>query len=94
MRFTKGQNYRLTEIGGALVISAADMNVKDRKSTPLVIADAGALITYLDRFFFERENGKTLKDAHELALRTAHIPLVSRATEIAPAIPLEVKKET
>lgn len=85
MKFTKGQNYRVTEIDGALVISAADINVKDRKSHPLIIADAGALLTYLDRFFFERENGRSLKDAHELALRTAHIPLVGKPIEVKPS---------
>lgn len=81
MIFIKGQNYKLTETMGALVITAADIKVKDPAAKPLCLADAGALLTYLDRYFFEREAGKSMTDAHDLALRTAHIPLVGKAPD-------------
>lgn len=73
MNFIKGQNYKLTETAGALVITASDTTVKDESAKPLCIADAGALLTYLDRYFFERERGTLITDAHDLALRTAQI---------------------
>lgn len=73
MRFGKGKNYKLTEIAGALVITDVSVKLTDRTQQPLIVADAGPLLTYMDRFFFEREQGKNLRDAHDAAMKTAQI---------------------
>lgn len=73
MIFAKGKNYKLTEIGGALVITDVRVKLTDPKQQPLIIADAGPLLTYMDRYFFEREAGKSLRDAHARAMKTAQI---------------------
>lgn len=81
MNFEKGKNYKLVEIAGALVITDTTQNVKDLTARPLVIADAGRLLTYLDRYVYERELGTPLRDAHEQAMKTAQITLVLPCTE-------------
>lgn len=81
MNFIKEKNYKLVEIAGALVITDVNQNVKDLTATPLIIADAGRLLTYLDRYFYERELGAPLRDAHEQAMKTAQITLVLPCTE-------------
>jgi len=76
MRFDKGQGYKLHEMNDALVITASSTTVANGK--PLCLADAPTLLVYLDRYFYERENGKSRLDAHSLALSSAQI------TEIKP----------
>lgn len=73
MRFAKGKNYKLIEIDGALIICDGDQHVFHKKQIPLLVADAGPLLTYLDRFFFEREKGTNIRDAHDLAMKTAQV---------------------
>lgn len=73
MIFEKEKIYKLIEIEGALVITDTRNNVADVKAQPLIVADAGPLLTYLDRYFFEREKGTPLREAHELAMKTAQI---------------------
>lgn len=74
MRFYKGKNYKLIEFDGGMVITESNQNLKNEPTAkPLIIADAGALLTYLDRYFFEREQGKGLQYAHDKAMNTAQI---------------------
>lgn len=74
MVFDKEKNYLLVEIDHALVI-LDDITAKPPTVShqPLLIADAGTLLTYLDRYFFEREHGATLAEAHDRAMKTAKI---------------------
>lgn len=81
MKFAKAKNYKLVEIAGALIITDTTQNVKDATAKPLIIADAGRLLTYLDRYVYERELGTPLRDAHEQAMKTAQITLVRPCTE-------------
>lgn len=76
MLFKKEKNYKLVELAGALVICDVDQRVKDLTAKPLIVADAGRLLTYLDRYFFEREKGTPFRDAHDLALKTAQITTI------------------
>jgi len=76
MNFTKGRMYRVTETAGALVIHEPNQKVRDLTAKSLIIADAGACLTYLDRYFFEREKGTDRREAHEKALATAQITVI------------------
>lgn len=76
MRFAPGKIYKLTEIPGGLVITDFDQKVKDPSARPLVVADAEKLLTYLDRYIFERNKGTDWKDAHHAALHTANVTKV------------------
>lgn len=76
MIFTKGKTYKLVEIRGALVICDRDEKVKGQQAMPLMIGDAGHLLTYLDRYFFEREKGTPVREAHQAALNTAQITII------------------
>lgn len=81
MNFTKGKIYKLVELRGALVICDRDEKVKGQQAQPLMIGDAGPLLTYLDRYFFEREKGTELREAHDIALKTAQITIVRPCAE-------------
>jgi hypothetical protein len=48
---------------------------------PLMIGDAGQVLTYLDRYFFEREKGTAMREAHELALASASITIIRPASD-------------
>lgn len=69
-----------------LAHEATDMRVEDTHGSyrqvlganPLIIADSPALLVYLDRYVRERERGNTLKDAHDLAMKTAGITIVNK----------------
>lgn len=76
MIFIKGKNYKLIEFGDGLIITEVQHKLNDPNAKPLIMADAGTLLTYLDRFFFEREGGKSLKDAHDCAMNTAQITTI------------------
>lgn len=76
MKFVKGKNYKLIEFGDGLIITEVQHNLSDPAAKPLIVADAGRLLTYLDRFFYEREAGKSLKDAHDQAMNTAQITTI------------------
>lgn len=76
MKFAKDKNYKLIEFGDGLIITEVQHNLSDKNAKPLIVADAGRLLTYLDRFFYEREDGKSLKDAHDLAMNTAQITAI------------------
>lgn len=79
MIFAKGKTYKLVEMPNALIITEMNIKVGEQKGSevqPLMLGDAGPLLTYLDRFFYERENGRDLKTAHDLALKTAQITKV------------------
>lgn len=91
MNFSKGKSYKLVELKGALVITDSDKNVTD--GNPLIIADAGTLLTYLDRYFFERELGKELRVAHDLAMKTAGITKV-RPPVMPPMSPWPFPKKS
>lgn len=85
MNFEKEKTYRLTEIAGALVIGDANVSVKDPNAKPLVVATAGRLLTYLDRYFFEREKGTPLREAHDKAMKTAQITIILPPAPKKPA---------
>lgn len=72
MKFTpKDKMYKLVESEHMLAIVESTMNVKG--GNPLIIGHVGDIITYLDRFLYERERGLDLRAAHEAALKTANI---------------------
>lgn len=87
MIFAKDKNYKVTEIDRALIISDTWLNIglgsKEHPAQPLMIGGAGPVLTYLDRFFFEREKGADLRTAHDLAMKTAGITaIVPKGTTI------------
>lgn len=63
----KGKQYKIIEIDHALVI--CDPMVKMKAGQPLAMGDAGNMITYLDRYFWERENGADMNTAADAALK-------------------------
>jgi hypothetical protein len=73
MIYSRGKFYKLTAFKGGLVITDGEDNLKDPTAAPLCKADAGRMLSYLDRFLFEREHGASLNDAHKAALKTAQI---------------------
>lgn len=87
MNFSKGRMYRVTETAGALVIHEPNQKVRDLTARALIIADAGACLTYLDRYFFEREKGTDRREAHEKALASAQITVIRPQPDIAPKTP-------
>lgn len=79
MIFAPNKNYKLIELPNGLVIVEVGNNQIEKLfpgAQPLMIGDAGPLLTYMDRYFFERQNGKTLAEAHDLAMKTAGITKV------------------
>lgn len=80
MIFRKGKIYKVVELRGALVICDHDEKVQGQHAQPLMIGDAGPLLTYLDRYIFEREKGTLLQEAHELALKTAQVTAMKPST--------------
>lgn len=74
MIFAKGKTYKVLEMPDCLVITSSYQQV--RGASPLVLADASAMLVYLERFVVEREGGKTRIEAHDLALKTAGITIV------------------
>lgn len=81
MIFTKGKIYKVVELRGALVICDRDEKVKGQQAQPLMVGDAGPVLTYLDRYFFEREKGTPMREAHETALKTAQITIIKPCSE-------------
>ena len=71
MRFLKDQLYKVVEMDSALVI--IDANDQVTKAQPLMAGQAGHVLSYLDRYFWEREHGTPEILAHERALNTANL---------------------
>lgn len=61
----EGRMYKLIEIDHALMI--CDPLVSVRTGQPLILGTAADVMTYLDRYFWEREHGATLAVAHQRA---------------------------
>lgn len=73
MLFAKGKMYKVIEIRGGLAIIDINDNVKGQNACPLMAADGETICEYLLRYIHAREDGKTLKEAHDQALRGAQI---------------------
>lgn len=82
MNFEKGKMYKLIEGDECLIITHANANV--RAAQPLVMCDAARMLAYLDRYFFERENGRDMRDASDMAQRTAEIGLTLNHSSLFP----------
>lgn len=74
MIFEKGATFKVLEMSDCLVITSSAKNVVN--ADPLVIADMPALVEYLDRYISERQAGATLKQAHDVAVKSAHAKIV------------------
>jgi hypothetical protein len=81
VNFAKDKTYKITETPGAIVITAHDITVKDPAAKPLCLGTAGHVLTYLDRYFYERERGNTQRDSHHKACETAKLPIIGAAPE-------------
>lgn len=68
MQFDKHKSYRLTELDNAFLVGPAEVVVPSKTAKPLIIADLPTLMEYLSRYTYERSHGKTLVDAHDIAL--------------------------
>lgn len=77
MHFSKLKMYKVVEFDHGLVIIDDGDDLKDPKAQPLMKGYAGTVITYLDRYFYEREAGTDKRDAHELALNAAGLTAVT-----------------
>lgn len=73
MLFAKGKMYKVVELRGGLVIIDINDNVKGQNACPLMAADDATICEYLLRYIHAREAGKTLKEAHDQALKGAQI---------------------
>lgn len=72
MNMVKGQRFKLVEFGHGIVILNGNDVLQRPDAHPLILADANILIEYLDRYLYARvEQGKTLADAHEIAITGA-----------------------
>ena len=74
MNFDKDTMYRLTELDGCFVIGPSSVVVPAKTAKPLIIADTATMLEYLSRYLWERtQGGKSLKDAHDVALGYVNI---------------------
>ena len=75
MKITKDQGYKLVEADGHLSIIPSDFNLSG-ENQPLVIADKEKLCDYLMAYLVNREQGKSLKEAHHYAMQYVGITVV------------------
>lgn len=76
MNITQGQGYKLVEADGHLSIIPTDFNLAEAHQ-PLVIADKAKLCDYLMAYLDNREQGKSLKEAHHYAMQFIGVQIVS-----------------
>lgn len=79
MIFNKDKLYKLVEFSSGLIIMDSEDNLERKDQVPLIIAGAGHMVTYLDRYFYERERGVPGPDAHKRALQTANMDITLEA---------------
>lgn len=76
MKIAPDQAYKLVETDGHISIIPRDMNIADTSTQPLIIADKEKLCDYLLVYLTLREQGKSLKHAHNGAMEYVGITVV------------------
>lgn len=73
MKFEKDQIYKITEFPGGVLITLSGESLQNPGAKPLMMGNLDPMISYLHRYLWEREHGKSILDAHPLALKEANI---------------------
>lgn len=69
---TKEQHFKLVEFDHGIVILDSKDVLQRPDAHPLILASPNILLEYLARYLYARvEQGKTLADAHEIAIKGA-----------------------
>lgn len=68
MKIAKGQAYKIIETPDHISIVKAADGIRGPMVWPLIIADREKLVDYLTAYLHQREEGKSLKDAHNGAM--------------------------
>lgn len=90
MQYAKGKMYKLVEWrNGLILLNPMDnLNRSMGKSEPLCQADSTAMTEYFTQYIHARESGKSLIEAHDIALRCARIPKIGKAPDDSKIIVL------
>ena len=88
MNFVKDKMYKLVEWKNGLVLLNPMDNLSRSmgKTEQLVQADNPAITEYFTQYVAAREAGKSLAQAHDIALRCARIPKIGRAPDDSKTI--------
>lgn len=81
MKIEKGKTYKLIETGGFLLVvdpTTPNIGMFDQipGQQPLIVADHEDLLKYLAAYFHQRSAGKTLREAHQLAMEYVGAKLI------------------